>query len=97
MTPEGWNIRSTSILFFTVVKAHGYNSCNTKYIAVCITFDTCIGTKQRFIGSNLSGFLATTRQTERKEKGERRICVNDMQFGCLLDHIALWTVVIEIV
>lgn len=97
MTPEGWNIHSTSFLLFTVVKTRGYNSRNTKYVAVCITFDTCIGTKQRFIGHNLSGFLAMARPTGRKEMGERRICVNDMQFGCLLDHIARWTVVIVIV
>ena len=94
MTPEGWNIHSTSPLLFTVVMAHDYNSRNTKYIALCIKFHTCIGTKQRFTGRNLSGFLATTKQRGRKEKEERRICVNDMQFGCLLDHIARWTVVI---
>jgi hypothetical protein len=73
MASEGWNIHSTSFLIFTVVKARGYNSRNTRYVVVCITFGTCIGTEQRFIDRNLSGFIATIGQTERKEKEERRI------------------------
>jgi len=97
MTPEGWNIHSTSLMLFTVVTAHGYNSRSTKYVALCIKFHTCTGTEQRCTGRNLSGFLATIKQTGRKGKGERRICVKDMHFGCLLDHIAHWIVVCDCV
>ena len=103
MTPEGWNIHSTSLLLFTVVTAHDYNSRNAKYIALCTKFHTCIGTKQRFTGHNLSGFLATTGQDGRKREKEgfvRMICSSgvylttsrDGQWLLWLCNFSLWFV-----